>query len=304
MTKYLITGGCGFIGSHLADELLSRGHEVRLLDDLSTGKEEFIPAKAEFVCGSVTDPLLLEKSLADVAAVFHLAAIASVQKTIEQWHASHEVNQGATVAIFDAISHLDRPIPVLYASSAAVYGNSTQIPLCEEAHVHPLSPYGVDKLACELQARVGWELYRIPSAGLRFFNVYGPRQDPHSPYSGVISIFLERLKEGAPLTIFGDGEQKRDFIYVRDVARMLAEASQTLTEGAHLFNLCRGEETSINDLAELMGKILNVEVKCAHKEGKTGEVRRSVGDPGKIRAALHLAANYTLEEGLREFLCG
>ena len=187
MNKYLVTGGAGFIGSHLVDALHAAGHSAFVLDDLSTGKRENLPEAATLVEGSVTDAPLVREIMGKVDGCFHLAAIASVERCNNDWIETHQVNMTGAVTVFDAAVH--HKVPVVYASTAAVYGAATDFPIVETARMQPLSAYGADKRCIELHAQVGWHVHGIPSAGLRFFNVYGPRQNPYSPYSGVISIF-------------------------------------------------------------------------------------------------------------------
>src|SRR5271170_1197251 len=213
MARFLITGGCGFIGSHLADALIGRAHLVRILDNLSTGKRENAPAQAELIVGDITDRARLAAATAGMDGIFHLAAIASVDASRRDWLGCHAVNLGGCINVFDAAR---RPggagLRVVYASSAAVYGDSAAVPLNEADLARPINAYGADKLGCELHGRVATLIHGVPAVGLRLFNVYGPRQDPSSPYSGVISIFADRLRRNAPIDIEGDGRQVRDFV--------------------------------------------------------------------------------------------
>ena len=202
MTCFLVTGGCGFIGSHLVESLVNEGHKVRVLDDLSTGKRENVPAQCEVVVGSVTDNQLVRDCMTDIDGCFHLAAIASVQESNENWLGTHEVNLTGTINVFDACRK--NRTPVVYASSAAVYGDNAEMPLKESSGVRPLTAYGADKLACELHAQVASLVHSVPTSGMRFFNVYGPRQNLSSAYSGVISIFVDRILRHEPLCIYGD----------------------------------------------------------------------------------------------------
>ncbi|MCC5832129.1 MAG: NAD-dependent epimerase/dehydratase family protein [Chlamydiales bacterium] len=300
MGKYLVTGGCGFIGSHLANFLLKQGCGVTILDNLSTGKKEKAPEAADLLIGSITDKALLKHALKDIDGVFHLAAVPSVQKSLDHWHAVHEVNSGGTVLLYETLAELPKKIPLIYASSSAVYGDSLDLPACEESQVAPLSPYGIDKLAGERHAGVLWNVYRIPSLSLRFFNVFGPGQDPYSPYSGVISIFAKRISKNAPLTLYGDGEQLRDFIYVEDVVRTMAEAISSPFEGAGVYNLCTGEGTTINNLADLMGEIAGKSLIKEHAPPRKGEIRVSIGDPSKAQRTLGFKRRFSLYEGLKE----
>ncbi len=177
METYLVTGGCGFIGSHLAEALLGAGHRVRVLDDLSSGRLANLPQGAAFIQGDVTDPAAVRAALAGVNGCFHLAAIASVERGAQDWAGTHKANQTGTVMLLEAIRRSGRRIPFVYASSAAVYGDCQSLPLTEASATRPLSAYGADKLGCELHARVASASFAIPTAGLRFFNVFGPRQD-------------------------------------------------------------------------------------------------------------------------------
>src|SRR5215472_15442262 len=220
MACFLVTGGAGFMGSHLVDALLEQGHLVRVLDDLSSGKRQNLPRQIEFLLGDVTNARTVVEALEGVDACFHLAAIASVVLSNRDWLRTHEVNLAGTLNVFDQ-ARRHRRVPVIYASSAAVYGDCVAVPISEDAPVAPLSAYGADKAACELHARVAGAVHAIPTVGLRFFNLYGPRQDARSPYSGVIARFASRLRLGDSVEIFGDGKQVRDFTYVGDAVTAL-----------------------------------------------------------------------------------
>ena len=225
MTRYLITGGAGFIGSHLAESLIADGHAVRVLDNFFSGRAENLPAGVELIRADVTRQEAVSDALEGVDGCFHLAAIASVEYCRKNWLRSHAVNLSGTITVFEETRKIQnrtgRIVPVVYASSAAVYGNATQVPISEETPTSPVNAYGVDKLGCEMHAAVGGRIHDLAVVGLRFFNIYGPRQDPNSPYSGVVSIFSRRILEGAPIEIHGDGTQVRDFVYVDDAVRAL-----------------------------------------------------------------------------------
>src|ERR1700733_8992720 len=236
MSTYLATGGAGFIGSHLCEALVARGDTVRVLDDLSTGHRRNLPPTATLIVGDVADPATVAQAVDQVDGCFHLAAIASVERGVTDWLGTHRANLTGTVTVFDAIRRQGNKIPVVYASSAAVYGDAVTVPIAEAEPCVPLSAYGADKYACEMHARVASHVHAIPTTGLRFFNVYGPRQDPRSPYSGVISIFCERVIRGAPIDVFGDGSQTRDFVYVADVVAALLSAMERSLPGAPVFN--------------------------------------------------------------------
>ena len=298
MRTFLVTGGCGFIGSHLCEALLKRGHAVRVLDDLSSGSRENLPGAAELIRGDIADVESANIALEGVDGCFHLAAVASVARGIEDWTGTHRVNLSGTINLLDQIRHLpsSRRIPFVYASSAAVYGDPQSLPLSESSVPRPLSAYGADKLGCELHARVATTVYGIPTVGLRFFNVYGPRQDPRSPYSGVISLFCDRLSRGEPVDIFGDGQQTRDFVFVRDVVKALMQAMAICPPGAPVFNLCTGRPTKIIDLAQLIASLSGAPLQHRFRPARPAEIRHFAGSPGKARAVLELPDPLGLRE--------
>lgn len=304
MARYLVTGGCGFIGSHLIERLLAAGHEVRVLDDLSTGKRENLPAGVPVTVGNVADAAAVEAAMAGVDGCFHLAAVASVDRSREAWLETHHANQSGTIAVFDAArrAKADGPVPVVYASSAAVYGDNPNMPLNEDAATKPLSAYGADKLGCELHARVADGVHGVPTTGFRFFNVFGPRQDPKSPYSGVISIFAGRIVRGESITINGDGEQVRDFVYVKDLVRYLTAAMDKPQAGAPVYNVCTGKPTSVNRLAEVLAEISGKPLDRRYGPARAGDIRVSIGDPSRLVAAFGMACETSLEDGLRDTL--
>jgi len=298
--RFLVTGGCGFIGSHLVDALLAQGHRVRVLDDLSTGRLANVAHAAELVRGSVTDAALVRSVLDGVDGVFHLAAVASVARCTEDWVGAHAVNLTGTVTVLEAARR--GRLPVVYASSAAVYGDTAADTLSERTPPAPKSAYGADKLGCELHAAVATGSFGVPTLGLRLFNVYGPRQDGSSPYSGVISAFCDRLGRGAPITIWGDGNQRRDFIYVGDVvAAMLAGMDRLSTPPALVplvVNVCRGHAVSVSELAQVIGTLCRVHPVIEYRPARPGDIMVSCGDPALLRAALNLTAATGLRDGL------
>jgi UDP-glucose 4-epimerase len=304
MSKFLITGGCGFIGSHLADALVARGHTVCILDDLSTGRRENAPASAALIVGDVADGALVRSIMSTVDGCFHLAAIASVQRSVDDWLGAHRTNLTGTIAVFDAARQAERRLPVVYASSAAVYGDNPNTPLPETAACRPLTAYGADKLGCELHANVAWQVHGVPTFGLRFFNVYGPRQDPSSPYSGVISIFADRVATQQPITIFGDGHQVRDFIFVSDVVAHLIAAMERSQSGAQVLNVCTGRATSVAQLALAMGNLIGRRPEISYAPARAGDIKVSVGDPALASQVLGFQATYSLVDGLRATLDG
>ncbi|MDF1721856.1 MAG: NAD-dependent epimerase/dehydratase family protein [Minwuia sp.] len=301
MAHWLVTGGCGFIGSHLTEFLLNRGDKVSIVDDLSTGKRENVPAEVEVIVGDISDSALMRKALAGKDGCFHLAAIASVQRCTEEWVSSHRTNLTGTVTIFEAAKTAKDggPVPVVYASSAAVFGDNENVPLNEDAVTRPLSAYGADKLGCELHGRVAHGVHGVPNTGFRFFNVFGPRQDPKSPYSGVIAIFTDRIKAGQGITIFGDGGQVRDFVYVVDVVRHLVAAMDAGGGAGDVFNVCTGKSTSVLELAHMVAEICGAEADITHADARTGDIRTSIGDPARATAAFDVPAQMNFRDGLR-----
>ena len=302
MAHFLVTGGAGFIGSHLCDALVARGDRVRVLDDLSTGHMTNLPAGVDFIQGDIADPIAAEKAMEGMDGCFHLAAIASVERGVTDWTGTHRVNLTGTITLLDAIRRTDKRIPFVYASSAAIYGDCQTIPIPEDADKAPLSAYGADKLGCELHARVASHVHSIPTVGLRFFNVYGPRQDPRSPYSGVISIFCERISRGAPIAIYGDGGQTRDFVHVSDVVAALLGGMAQRPVDAPVFNVCTGRTTSVLDLAHLIASLVGNRLDHTFLPPRSGEIRHSLGDPTRLRAELHAHDPVTLRDGLRGVL--
>jgi UDP-glucose 4-epimerase len=297
---FLVTGGCGFIGSHLCEALLARGDAVRVLDDLSSGKLENLPEGARLIRGDVCEPACVHEAVEAVDGCFHLAAIASVELGVRDWLGTHRVNLTGTITLFEAIRR--HVIPVVYASSAAVYGDCEKLPITEDAGKRPLSAYGADKYACELHARVATHVHGIPTTGLRFFNVYGPRQDPASPYSGVISIFCDRLRRGEPLLVYGDGHQTRDFIFVSDAVAALLCAMELRLAGAPSFNCCTGIATSVLALARLVAELSGRNLDLRFTAPRSGEIRHSLGSPVRIRATFDLPEAVILRAGLTKLL--
>jgi UDP-glucose 4-epimerase len=302
MSRFLVTGGAGFIGSHLCDALIADGHTARVLDDLSTGHRHNLPAGVELLVGDVADADLVGKAMEGADGCFHLAAIASVEKGMTDWLGTHRANLTGAVTVFDAIRRQGSRIPVVYASSAAVYGDARTVPITEAEPCAPLSAYGADKYGCELHARVATHVHGIPTVGLRFFNVYGPRQDPKSPYSGVISIFTERIAAGQPIKIFGDGGQTRDFVYVADVVAALRASMALRPDQASVFNVCTGIATSVADLAAIIGDLCGKAPAIAHEAPRAGEIRHSLGVSRQADTVLGLPGRRALRDGLSEVL--
>jgi UDP-glucose 4-epimerase len=301
MSLYVVTGGAGFIGSHLVERLVAAGHAVRVVDDLSTGTRANLPRGIDLLEGDVADPALMARAVRGAAGIYHLAAIASVARANEDWMGTHRTNQSGTIAVLEAARDAGRR-PVVFASSAAVYGDHGPIRLHEGLPPRPLSAYGADKLGSELHARVAAVVHATPSIGLRFFNVFGPRQDPRSPYSGVISIFAERVLNRRLITINGDGMQTRDFINVADVVGHMTRAMERMegrgTAEAEVYNVCTGFSTSILGLAETLGELAGWVPEVAFAPARPGDIRSSLGNPTAARAALGVDPPLNLAEGL------
>ena len=301
MKKVIVTGGAGFIGSHLAEELVRRGYYVTILDDLSTGKMDNIEGllskkNVDFIRGSITNFSLLSELFQNAQYVFHQAAIASVPRSVDSPQSSHEANITGTLNVL--LSARDNHVnKVIYASSSSVYGDAPTLPKREGMIPDPLSPYAVTKLASEYYCQVFHQVYGLPTVCLRYFNVYGPRQDPNSQYAAVVPMFIKRSCEGNPPIIYGDGEQTRDFTFVKDTVDANILAAQS--EACGLFNISRGESITINQLAELIMELVGNRVEPIHQEPSPGDIRHSLADISKAEA-FGYKPKYDLKVGLAE----
>jgi UDP-glucose 4-epimerase len=299
--RYIVTGGAGFIGSNLA-ERLARDHEIVILDDFSAGRleniEGFLHTRGiTCVKGSITDPGLLRTVFEGADGIFHQAAIASGPRSVADPAGSHAVNLTGTLNVL-AAARDEGVRQVVLASSAAIYGNNPVMPKHEGMAPEPLSPYAVQKLGCEHYARVFSDLYGLRTASLRYFNVYGPRQDPNSEYAAVIPKFITRLLDGRPPVIYGDGEQTRDFIFVGDVARANIMAMESGADG--VYNIAGGERISLNELVRVLMKSCGMNAAPVYERERPGDVRDSVADVARAREAFGFSAACTLEDGLNE----
>lgn len=308
----LVTGGAGFIGSHTVDRLVAGGHRVVVLDDLRTGKRANLahhgslrfadgcPVElvvADVSCGIFAPLAPVTAAHGPIARVIHLAAQVSVVHSLANPLVDVAVNYVGTVQVLE-YARATGVRKVVFASSAAVYGDTATVPVDEDAPCRPLSPYGVDKLASEHMLRAYASTHGLASTPLRFFNVYGPRQDPSSPYSGVISIFADRARAGRTITIFGDGQQTRDFVYVGDVARAVVTAALTDGGDGTAMNVGTGRQTTVRQLAEIVVGLAGGGVEIVHAEARAGEIVRSCARVERARAALDFAAATELAEGL------
>lgn len=308
MPTVLVTGAAGFIGSHTCECLVGSGNQVIGVDNFRTGRRENLQrldghGSFKLLTLDVTDVHAFDFAVASAKpdALIHLAALVSVPESIQDSAANFRQNLEATFIVAEAARrhHVSR---VVFASSAAVYGNATDIPLREQVAAVPLSPYGGAKLASESVLFAHASTFGFTVRCQRYFNVFGLRQDPHSPYSGVISIFAERLKRALPPTIFGDGEQTRDFISVHDVARanVMAAVLPGLNNG--VANICTGKATSLNRLVEVLRKLYCGVRDAQHAAERLGDIRHSVGSPDRARAEMGFSASISLEDGLAELV--
>jgi UDP-glucose 4-epimerase len=298
----LVTGGCGFIGSHVVDALLARGDRVTVLDDLSSGQRANLDPRAELIVGDVADAAAVAAATADADAIVHFAAIASVQVCEQDPARAARVNITGTAHVFAAAAK--RGIPVVYASSAAVYGDNPNLPLQESESPQPLGRYGAHKRENEQTAAE--HAAHVASVGLRFFNVYGPRQDPRSPYSGVISKFVGAAQQAEPLTVFGDGLQTRDFIFVGDVVRLviscLEHARGLAAPGALVLNGCSGQATSLLALIAAIAPHFPHPLIIEHQPARLGDIRHSCGHASTASSVLAFRADTPLTEGLKHLI--
>ena len=298
MEKVLITGGAGFIGSHTADLLMEQGVKVRVLDNLSSGHRHNLPAEhplLEFVQGDIRDAATVEKVMQGVSHVVHLAAQVSVVASLEDPVFSAEQNIMGYLNVLNSAKNAGVK-RMVYASSAAIYGEPPILPLDEDVAVTQLSPYALEKKINEEYADLYYRLSGFSSVGMRFFNVYGPRQDPKSPYAGVIALFMDRIKEEQPLIVNGDGLHTRDFIYVRDVARANVAGLQLNYQGA--CNVATGKKTSLLDLINVLSDITGKTTQVTHGEPREGDIVHSLANPARMNNELKVVAETELKQGL------
>ena len=302
MACFLITGGAGFIGSHLAEHLVKKGENVRLIDDLSTGKRENISSvmdAVEFIEGSILDKGIMQKACEGVDYVLHEAAIPSVPRSVEDPLGTHEAAATGTLVVLDA-ARAAKVKRVIYAASSSAYGDTPTLPKQEDMKPDPLSPYAIAKLAGEYYAKVYYEIFGLETVSLRYFNVFGPRQDPESLYAAVIPIFITKLLRGERPVIYGDGEQSRDFTYIDNVVE--ANIAACTAEGAagQIFNIASGGRITISELFKRISEIIVSDVDPIYGEKKPGDVRHSLADISLAEKILGYEPKVGLEEGLRK----
>ena len=297
----LVTGGAGFIGSHTVELLLACGYSVRVLDNFSSGHLDNLPQHEhlEIIQGDIRDREQVNAAMQGVTHCLHLAAQVSVSRSVEDPcdSATHNILGALNVMHAAAQAKVSK---LVYASSAAVYGAPTQLPLTEASALAPLSPYGLEKWVDERYAALLASLHGLPSLGLRYFNVYGPRQDPRSPYAGVVARFIDRMLAHQAPIVFGDGTQSRDFIYVGDVAR--ANLTALFSTQCGICNVATGQRIDLLDLIDLLSRSTGCTLPAQHLPAKAEDIHHSYGDPRRLAEWLSLTPQWTLDEGLGELI--
>ena len=298
--KCLVTGGAGFIGSHLVRALLHKGHDVRVLDNYSTGKPgniETLPL--EMFEGDVRDPRQVQDAVGGMDYVFHLAALASVGRSIRDPLTTHSVNETGTLTVLEAARKADVR-RVVYAASSSAYGNSPLLPKCEVAKPAPASPYAISKLTGEYYCRVYWETFDLETACVRYFNVFGPRQDPQSEYAAVIPRFIDSVLNGEQPVIYGDGKQSRDFTYVENAVQATILAATTPQAAGQVINVACGERRSLLDVIEMLEDLLADRIQPRFEASRAGDVVHSQADIELARLLLGYEPEVSFKEGLKE----
>ena len=301
MARWLVTGGAGFIGSHLAQALLARGETVRIADDLSTGKASnlaVLDGAAEVLTGDLADIAFARAAVDGVDLVLHQAAIPSVPRSVADPLTSHRANLDATLALL--VAARDAGVRrVVYAGSSSAYGDTPDLPKHEDMIPRPMSPYALQKLVGEQYLQLFTALYGLETVTIRYFNVFGPRQDPSSPYSGVIALFITRLLAGEPPVITGDGGQTRDFTYVDNIVEGVLRAAVRPEAAGQVINVATGRRISINELAQTLLRLFDSPLSPVYIESRAGDVRDSLADLSRARELLDYEPHVSFEDGLR-----
>ena len=301
LSKVLVTGGAGFIGSHLVDALVAEGCDVVVLDDLSSGSLsnlEHVKDKITFYKGDIQNQKILMEAAKNCEVIFHQAAMVSVTKTVDNPVDSAFINDIGTLIVLDA-GRKNKVKRVVLASSSAVYGDDPLLPKHENMPLKPMSPYAVQKLTGELYARIYNDLYGLETVCLRYFNVYGPRQDPSSPYSGVISIFMTKAVSKKPPVIYGDGKQYRDFVFVKDVVKANLLAATEDDAAGQIFNIGTGKHVSINNLWDMISLFSGLKIEPEYIPSRPGDIIESVASIEQAKSALGFEPDYLFEKGLK-----
>ncbi len=304
MKKFLVTGGAGFIGSNLTQTLLEGGHTVRVLDNMATGREENLSEvidSIEYIDGDIRVTDTVKRAVTGMDYVIHLAALGSVPRSVADPATTHDVNATGTLNVLIASKEAGVR-RVVCASSSSVYGDTPVLPKEESMNTAPMSPYAVSKLTAEQYCRVFHMVYGLETVAMRYFNIYGRRQDPHSQYSAVIPKFIDALLKGEAPTIHGDGEQSRDFTYVDDCNQANYKACITEGAGGSYMNIGAGGRTSINELYEKIRAGLNVEISALHSDPRAGDVKHSHADISKATATIGYAPQFNIESGIEATL--
>lgn len=302
MAQILVTGGMGFIGNHLTHRLLALGHKVIVIDKSIYKPLYYDILGAEIIEGDILSRELLYDCLQRVDVCFHLAALSSVSLCDKDWIFSHENNVLAFNGLLNELTKITKPVKLIYASSAAVYGLGKHLPFAESEHVVPQSTYGADKLSNELYAKVMEVSHSIKSIGLRLFNVYGPGQLDSSSYSGVITSFKKALLAGENIKIYGDGLQTRDFIYIDDVIQALLLSMESPQNVSGIYNVCTGNSITVGNLANTMIRLTKTNANLEYYPERLGDLKYSTGNPELAKKMLHFNAKITIEDGLTQFL--
>jgi len=302
MRDYLVTGGAGFIGSHLVQALLAGGNAVRVLDNFSTGRRENLTGlggRLEVQEGDLRNPARVRAVVQDVEVIFHEAAFVSAPQSMSEAQTCFDVNVGGTEILLEAARQA-RVRRVVLASSAAVYGDSDSLPLSEDTRLQPLSPYAASKQIAEIYAGLYSRAFGLEVVALRYFNVFGPRQSPDTQYAAAVPIFIRRLLDGQPVIVYGDGGQTRDLIYIQDVVDANLLAADHPQAAGLVCNICTGRETSINDLVDALMQFFPAAPAPQYAPPRPGDIYRSAGDPRLAAAALDFRAQTRLADGLRQ----
>ena len=302
MAFYLVTGGGGFIGSNIVEDLLERGERVRVLDNFSTGRRENLAPfldRIELIEGDLRSLSIVEEAVAGVDLILHQAALPSVPRSIRDPLASHETNTRGTLNLLTAAR--DAKVKrVVYASSSSIYGDTPVLPKTEMMPPNPRSPYAVSKLAGEYYCRVFHSVYGLETVILRYFNIFGPRQDPSSQYSAVVPLFIKTMMTGGVPTIFGDGTQSRDFTFVANAVQANILAARASDAAGKIFNIACGKRYSLNDLVDKLNRILGTDIHPIYKDARTGDVKHSQADISQAKRFLEYKPAIGFEDGLKQ----
>jgi nucleoside-diphosphate-sugar epimerase len=300
MAKCVVTGGAGFIGSHLCDVLLAKGYQVCVIDDLSTGRKEniaHIADKIEFIEGSILDPEALKRAFSGAQYIFHLAAVPSVPRSVQEPLATHEANSTGTLRVLLAAKEAGVK-RVVYAGSSSYYGDTPTLPKKETMPPNPQSPYALQKYSGEAYAAMFYRLYGLETAVVRYFNVYGPRQNPDSQYAAVIPRFIRAVKKGEAPTVYGDGTTTRDFTYVSDTAAATLAAAEVAAAAGQIFNIAGGVQTSLNQLLDGIQRVVGKPAKPVFEPFRAGDIHDSLADISNAQRILGYKPAVPLEDGL------